>query len=125
MKFLPSYAAALAALLALDAIWLGLVSKNFAQAQIGHLFGDRIIWWAVALFYLLYAGAVVYFASAPASSLRNAFVAGAALGFVAYMTYDLTNLATLRDWPVLFVCVDVAWGTFMTGIAAMAAFAVL
>ncbi|MDR3571663.1 MAG: DUF2177 family protein [Candidatus Pacebacteria bacterium] len=125
MKLGIAYLAAFATLTILDALWLGIVSRSFVQSEIGHLFGDRIIWWAAALFYILYAGAIVYFAVSTSSTLGGALARGAALGFVAYMTYDLTNLATLRDWPVLFVCVDVAWGTFATAIAALVAFALL
>jgi uncharacterized membrane protein len=124
MKFLLPYVVALAALGLLDALWLGLVTKNFVRAEIGHLFGDHIVWWAVVLFYLLYAGAVVYFAVAPGASIADVLMRGALLGFVAYMTYDLTNLATLQGWPVLFVLEDVAWGTVMTAFAAAVAYLV-
>lgn len=122
MKLLLPYLAALIVLIVLDGIWLGFVTKSFVQAEIGHLFGDNVIWWAAALFYVLYAAAIVYFASSSSSSIVEALMRGAILGFVAYMTYDLTNLATLRDWPVLFVLEDVAWGTIATAIAALVAY---
>lgn len=121
MKLLLVYGAALATLGLLDAVWLGLVTKSFYTQKIGHLFGDTVVWWAVILFYLLYAGAVMYFAALPAQDLPGALLRGALLGFTAYMTYDLVNLATLRDWPLSFAAVDVAWGTGMTALAACAA----
>lgn len=116
-KYIAPYVVALLALGVLDLVWLTL-TKSFYTAQIGHLFASKITWWAVIAFYLLYAGAVVYFAVLGTESPVQALVAGALLGFTAYMTYDLVNLATLAGWPLRFVLVDVAWGAVITAAAA-------
>lgn len=125
MKFFLAYGAALITLAALDSIWVGFLTKDFAKAKIGHLFGTNIVWWAAIAFYLIYAAAVVYFAASLAETFKGALVRGAFLGFTAYMTYDLVNLATLKDWPLSFSIVDMTWGTVMTAGAALAAFLVL
>lgn len=124
MRIFLSYGAVLLALGVLDAAWLTL-TKDFYLSKIGHLFAPQVTWWAVALFYLLYAAAVVYFASYGANSYGTALIMGAALGFTAYMTYDLVNMATLAGWPLSFALVDIAWGTIISALAAVAGFAAL
>ncbi len=119
-KYIVPYVVALLALGVLNLVWLTL-TKSFYTAQIGHLFAAKITWWAVVAFYLLYAGAVVYFAVLGTVSPMQAMVAGALLGFTAYMTYDLVNLATLAGWPLRFALVDVAWGAVITAAAAYVA----
>jgi uncharacterized membrane protein len=105
--------------MAMDSIWLGVLSKNFYKEQIGTLFRNDFIWPAIILFYLLYAAAVLYFAVIPAEEAwTKALIAGLILGFTAYMTYDLVNYATLKNWTMTTVLVDIAWGTFITGCAA-------
>jgi len=79
------------------------------------------------LFYLIYIAGIIFFAVYPALSggtVHKAFVLGALLGFFAYATYDLTNLATLKDWPLTMVVVDMVWGTLLTGCVAAASFLV-
>ena len=125
MKIFLAYGAALITLVALDAVWVGFLTKDFAKAKIGHLFGTSVIWWAVIAFYVLYAAAVVYFAALPGTSVSQVLLRGAFLGFTAYMTYDLVNLATLKDWPLSFAAVDMTWGTVMTAFASLAAFLVI
>lgn len=122
MKTLTLYGAALLVLLVLDGVWLKFIIKDFYVSQVGKLLAPTVTWWAVALFYLVYAGAVIYFAVVGASSLGEAALRGAALGFVAYMTYDLTNLATLAGWSLPLALVDMAWGACITAAAAAAAF---
>ena len=78
---------------------------------------------AAIVFYLIYAAGVVFFAVRPAVQSGNwsdALLRGAALGFLAYATYDLTNLATLRNWPVSVTLADLVWGTLLTAVAASA-----
>lgn len=101
----------------IDLVWLGFVAPKFYQAQIGFLLGP-IHWTAAALFYLVYIVGIVVFAVQPAlaaGSLGKALLLGALFGFVAYATYDLTNLATIKDWPLLVTVVDLVWGTVLTG----------
>lgn len=113
------YITTLVSLFILDGIWLGVITKNFYKTHIGNLFRTDFIWPAVVLFYLLYTIAIVYFAVLPAQGVWvKALLAGCLLGFTAYMTYDLVNYATLKDWSLTVVLVDIAWGSFITGVAA-------
>lgn len=103
--------------LAIDAIWLGLVAPKFYKAQIGHLMSEKPNLIAALVFYLLFIVGVVYFVVAPgveAQSITKILVAGALFGFMTYATYDLTNLATLRDWPIKVTIVDLIWGTSLS-----------
>ncbi len=116
MDYLKMYLVALLIFLVIDFLWLGLIARSFYQNQIGHLMAARVNWIAALVFYLLFIGGVVYFVLAPsleAESIVRAFLVGGFFGFIAYATYDLTNLATLKDWPLLVTVVDLAWGTFL------------
>ena len=102
----------------IDLIWLGLIAKNIYSDNIGHLMSDKVNWLAAGLFYLLYILGLVYFAVNPALTGEGMFYAlkiGMIFGFFTYMTYDLTNLATLKDWPLKIALIDIAWGTFLGG----------
>jgi len=111
--FIKLYAIALPVFLAIDMVWLGLVAKNFYKNQIGFLLKPDINWTAAILFYLLFIVGLVLFVIQPSvekSSWAHALIFGALFGLVTYATYDLTNLATLKDWPLLVTIVDLAWG---------------
>jgi uncharacterized membrane protein len=119
MKILIYYITTLTSLAILDWLWLGVITKNFYKDHLGGLFRADFLWPAIILFYLLYAAAIVYFAILPAQGIwTKALLAGILLGFTAYMTYDLVNFATLKDWPLTVVLADIAWGCFITGVAA-------
>ena len=114
--FAKTYIVALVVFLAIDAVWLGLVAKNFYSQQIGFLMKDNINWLAALIFYLLFVFGIVIFVLNPAldkRSLFNAIVFGAFFGLVTYATYDLTNLATIKNWPILVTVVDLLWGMFV------------
>lgn len=120
-RYLVAYVAALAVLAVLDAVWLGAVAKDFYRGQIGHLMAEQVRFGVAASFYLLYVVGVVVFAVAPAiaaQSVPRALMMGALFGFFAYMTYDLTNLATLRGWSWQVTLADIAWGSFVSAAAA-------
>jgi uncharacterized membrane protein len=120
---LTAYIGSLVMLLALDALWLGVIAKSFYKAQFGDLMLDQPRWPAALLFYGLYAGGIVFFAIMPAlkdKQLITAILHGAVLGFIAYMTYDLSSYATLKGFPVKVVAVDIIWGTFVTAASAAA-----
>jgi uncharacterized membrane protein len=105
--------------LGIDAFWLGLVAPRFYRSQIGHLMADRPNLLAAGAFYLLFVGALVYFVVAPAvggAEMREVILRGALFGLVTYATYDLTNLATLREWPILVTAVDLVWGMVLTAV---------
>ncbi len=114
--FLKLYLIALVTFFVIDITWIGLVAKNFYRQQIGYLLAPEVNWIAAIIFYLLFIAALVFFVIAPAvekGSLMQALIWGAFFGLVTYATYDLTNLATTKDWPVLVTMVDMLWGTFL------------
>jgi uncharacterized membrane protein len=121
--FAIAYLGAAAAMLVLDAIWLTLAVPRLYQPQIGHLLAAQPNLGIAAVFYLFYVVGIVVFAVLPAhagGSWLTALGLGALLGLVAYGTYDFTNMATLRDWPLGITVIDVIWGTFLTATAATA-----
>jgi uncharacterized membrane protein len=112
--FARLYAIALSVFLVIDMLWLGFVAKNFYRDQMGTLMKSDINWAAAGAFYLLFALGLVVFVIAPAiekNSWKHALLFGALFGLVTYATYDLSNLATLKDWPLLVTIVDLVWGT--------------
>ncbi len=119
-KQLAAYAATALVMLVLDAIWLGLIAAPLYQQGIGHLMAPQPRLGVAALFYLLYPLGIVIFAVAarPAGAWQPTLLAGALFGFFAYATYDLTNLATLKGWPVGLSLVDVAWGSVVSAVSA-------
>jgi uncharacterized membrane protein len=120
-RALGTYAITLVIFFAIDLVWLGVVAKNFYRQHIGHLMSPDVNWGAAALFYAVYIAGIVFFAIKPALEIGNAARAlgyGAAFGFIAYATYDLTNQATMKDWPALVTVIDLAWGTVLTATVA-------
>ncbi len=120
-KYLAAYAGTAIAMIALEALWLGLIAKPLYQQGIGHLMADTLNIPAALLFYVVYPLGLVIFAVTPqtgGSGWAKTVTMAALFGFFAYATYDLTNLATLKNWPVGLTLVDVAWGTFVSAVAA-------
>ncbi len=104
---------ALPIFLAIDLVWLGVISKNFYREQIGHLMKTDVNWVAALVFYVIFIAGLVVFVIQPAvekNAWTHALLFGALFGFVTYATYDLTNLAVAKDWPVLVTIVDLVWG---------------
>ena len=117
LQFVYLYLLTIPVFFVIDMVWLGFVARGFYQEQIGHLMGP-INWPAAVTFYLIYIVGIIIFAVAPAldaQSLSKAIMLGALFGFFTYATYDFTNLATLKDWPLTVVLVDVAWGAVLSG----------
>jgi len=108
--------------LLLDAIWLGLVAPRFYQSQIGFLLRETPNWYAAGLFYLIFITGLTIFVVTPAirkDSLRESVWKGALFGIVTYSTYDLTNLATIENWPLIVTLVDLAWGATLCASTAL------
>jgi uncharacterized membrane protein len=101
--------------IALDGIWLALAGQRLYRPAIGHLMREGFDIGAAALFYLLYAFALQCFVLVPARDSLHALRRGALFGLVAYATYDLTNQATLRDWPWHVTLLDMCWGALASG----------
>jgi uncharacterized membrane protein len=120
---LTGYLTALVVILVLDGIWLGLIAREFYQNELGSLAAAEIRKVPAALFYIAYPAGIVALALYPVpESLTTALLRSAIVGLVAYGTYDLTNMATLRDWSVKLSVVDTLWGVFASSIAGIAAY---
>ncbi|KPK81255.1 MAG: hypothetical protein AMS25_07175 [Gemmatimonas sp. SM23_52] len=118
---LQTYAVSLVSFLVLDFAWLGLVARGFYRQQLGHLLSPDVRWAPAILFYLLFVAAVVVFVVVPAverGSLLRAVLLGGFFGLVAYATYDLTNLATMKGFPTLVAAVDMTWGCVLSAVVA-------
>jgi uncharacterized membrane protein len=103
--------------LAIDLAWLGLVARNMYSRYIGHLMSSRVNWIAALVFYLAFIVGILVFAvyrSVDEDSILQAVALGALFGFFTYSTYDLTNLATLKGWPLSITIIDITWGTVLT-----------
>ena len=125
-KDVAAVAAAALSVMALDAVWLGWLMRDFVRERLGPLMLDTPRFGIAALFYALFGVAVLVFAVRPAAesgSFQRAALQGALLGFFSYMTYDLSNLATLKGWSAQFAVVDILWGTFVAALAALAGLA--
>lgn len=114
--FLKLFAIALPVFFAIDMVWLGFVAKDFYAKQIGGLMKPDINWTAAIIFYLIFIAGLVVFVITPAvvkNSWTQAVLMGALFGFVCYATYDLTNLAVAKDWPVFVTIIDLIWGAVL------------
>jgi uncharacterized membrane protein len=125
MKVIYLYLLTIPVFFGIDMIWLGDVARGFYRTHLGHLLRPDVNWTAAIIFYLLYIIGILIFATMPAldkNSPLQAVLLGGLFGFFAYATYDLTNLATLKDWPVIVVWVDIAWGVVLTASVSTASF---
>jgi uncharacterized membrane protein len=123
-NFMKMYLIAFIIFMAVDAIWLGLVAPKFYKANIGHLMAEKPNFVAAGIFYLIFIVGVVFFTYSAIieKDFSKALLAGAVFGFMTYATYDLTNLATLRDWPIMVTVVDLIWGTFLSSVMTTATY---
>jgi len=120
-KYVAGYLAAALVMVALDMLWLGVIAKSMYQQAIGHLLAGQPRLWAALLFYCVYPAGLLVFAMIPQAgdpAWGRTILMGAAFGSFAYATYDLSNLATLRDWPLGLTLVDIAWGTVLSAVSA-------
>jgi uncharacterized membrane protein len=102
----------------IDLVWLGLVAKSMYRNHLGFIMSDSPNWIAALVFYALFIFGLVYFVINPAienQSFTDALIRGLLFGLITYGTYDLTNLATLKDWPLKITIIDLTWGTFLGG----------
>jgi uncharacterized membrane protein len=110
---------------AMDFVWLSKMTGLFYRARMGDMLLAQPNFPVAGAFYMVYVAGIVYFAVYPALTSgvwTTALISGALLGFVAYGTYDMTNLATLKSWSISLSVVDMAWGTFLTATAATAGY---
>lgn len=110
------YLITVAVFFVVDIVWLGFISKNLYKNYLGHLMAPQVNWTAAIIFYLLYIAGLIFFVIDPAlakNSLWYAVAVGGFFGLITYGTYDLTNLATLKDWPLNITIIDLIWGTLL------------
>ena len=118
---LAAYAGTMIVMVGLDMLWLGVIAKPIYQSGIGHLMADQPNVPVAVLFYVVYGLGLEVFAvlpAGPAPSWAKTVGMAALFGFFAYATYDLTNLATLKQWPIGLSVMDVTWGTCISAAAA-------
>lgn len=119
------YLIALPVFFAIDMVWLGLIANNFYKKHIGFLMADEVNWIAALIFYLLFIAGLVVFVISPAlqkNSLLTALLLGALFGLITYATYDLTNLATIKNWPLLVTVIDLLWGMTLSASVSIVTF---
>jgi uncharacterized membrane protein len=114
--YLKLYALTVPVFFIIDLMWLGVIAKGFYQKNLSYILRPQVNWSAAIIFYLLYIAGILIFAVVPAvakDSWQHAMIYGALFGFFTYMTYELTNLALLKDWPFNIVVVDIIWGVVL------------
>ena len=119
--YLKLYALTVPVFFAIDMVWLGIIAKGFYQKKLGFLLSPNINWIAAITFYLLFIVGILVFAVRPAvdnNSWIQAVIFGALFGFFTYATYDLSNLATIKDWPLMVLIVDIIWGVCLCTLTA-------
>ena len=128
VDLIRNYFVTLAVFLAIDMVWLLVLSKELYSEKLGYLMNKSPNISAALVFYLLFAAGLLFFVIQPAlasESWQYALFAGLFFGLVTYATYDLTNLATIRDWPIIITIVDLIWGSFVTGSTSLICFNII
>lgn len=116
-RILLTYAVSVPVFFVVDMIWLGVIAGGFYRKALGPLLSPNVNWIAAIIFYLLFLVGVLIFALLPGMAKRSLVYTiemAALFGFISYATYDLTNLSTLRDWPLMLSIVDMIWGSFLS-----------
>lgn len=128
MGVIKTYFIALVVFFLIDIFWLVIVAKNVYQQELGYIMSDRPNWIAAVLFYLIFITGIVFFVINPSlekGSWTYALLVGMFFGFITYSTYDLTNLATVKDWPLKITIIDLIWGTSLGGLVSTITFFIL
>ncbi len=127
-KLIIGYLLTAVVFFAIDMLWLGLIAKGLYNKYLGSFLAEQVNWTAAIIFYLLFIVGIFIFAIMPAvekDSLMKAILLGALFGFFTYATYDLTNLATLKDWPLKIVLIDIVWGAVLTASVSTSGFLIM
>jgi len=125
--YLKLYLLTVPVFFAIDIIWLGVVARGFYRRQLDFILSPQVNWAAAICFYLVYIAGIILFAVRPAlssGSWRQAAALGALFGFFTYATYDLTNLATIKQWPMIIVIIDIFWGVCLCTLVSTISFAI-
>ena len=125
MKNIYLYLLTLIVFVAIDVLWLTVISKNLYSTRLSHLLADNPKLLPAVLFYLIFVVGIIAFAVLPGYESQNIWktiMLGALFGMLSYSTYDLTNLATLKNWPVSITIIDIIWGTTVSVLTSVAGY---
>lgn len=128
MNLIKSFIVTFSVFMVIDLLWLGVVAQKLYQKYLGFIMTPNINWIAAVVFYIIFVIGMLYFAILPAleeMSLQKAILNGMIYGFITYATYDLTNLATLKDWPLTITIIDMIWGTTLAGLTSVISYLIL
>ena len=128
MEIIKTYLIALVVFFLIDLVWLVVVARKLYQQELGYIMSEKPNWIVAALFYLIFIAGLVFFVINPAlgkNSWTYALLVGMLFGLITYSTYDLTNLATLKDWPIKITIIDLIWGTSLGGLVSTVTFFIL
>ena len=117
MKWLAYFGVTFVVFMGIDLIWLGFVAKNIYAKYLGYLMAPKVNWLAALVFYVIFIIGILYFVIAPSLVDRDftqLVIRAMLFGFMTYATYDLTNLATVRNWPITITIIDLIWGTTLS-----------
>ena len=117
MIWLAYFAVTFVVFMGIDLVWLGFVAKNIYSKYLGYLMAPKVNWLAALVFYVIFIIGILYFVIAPSLVDRDftqLVIRAMLFGFITYATYDLTNLATVRDWPITITIIDLIWGTTLS-----------
>ena len=127
-EFIKTYLVTFAVFFAIDIVWLGVVAKDLYRKELGFIMADKANWVAAFIFYAIFIVGLIFFVINPAllkESWKYALGVGLFFGFITYATYDLTNLATLKDWPLKITIIDLIWGTSLGGLVSTVSYFIL
>ncbi len=128
MEIIKTYAIAFVTFFLIDIVWLVVVARKLYQKELGYIMSEKPNWIVAALFYLIFIAGLIFFVINPAlekNSWTYALLVGMLFGLITYSTYDLTNLATLKDWPIKITIIDLIWGTSLGGLVSTITFFIL
>lgn len=125
LEFLKYFSVGFFVFLLIDLIWLGFVARKLYQKYLGYIMADKVRWGSAIIFYIIFLAGLTYFALIPSNSWDMALLNGSLFGFIAYATYDLTNLSTLKDWPLKITIIDLIWGTSLGALVSTITFLIV
>ncbi|MEZ4878714.1 MAG: DUF2177 family protein [Chitinophagales bacterium] len=125
MKYLLLFISTLVIYLLLDGIWLGVIAKNFYKIKLYFILNNYFNYYVAIFFYVVYIVGLMHFVILPGithQSVLKVFLNGAFFGFLCYATYDLTNMATIKQWPFIVTVVDILWGSLLAALVSTASY---
>jgi uncharacterized membrane protein len=128
MSLLKYYLVTTFVFLAIDVVWLYSTAERLYRKEIGFLMRENFNFSAALIFYLFFAGGLMFFVvnrAVALSSWQYALFAGMFFGFITYSTYDMTNYATIKDWPLMITVIDIIWGSFLCGITSFLSYQII